>query len=93
MALEVVEKGCRMDSGKLIVTIKGESPTDVLSHSAKQLAITKAAELGYVNVGINGQTGSYPVDCNGAQHEDWAALSKAGGIKAYQNEFTLIGRI
>ena len=91
MALKVIDNDCRVESGKLIIVIEGASPDVVLSNEAKNMALTKAAEFGYTRLGINGQSGSYPVDEYGKEHEDWNEMSKEGKIAAYRNEIKLMG--
>jgi hypothetical protein len=91
MSLHIVDKDCRIEDGKLIIVVEGPGPEEVLSNTAKQMAIQKAAESGYVRIGINGQSGSFPVDADGKSYEDWNKQSKDGLIAAYRNEIKLMG--
>lgn len=91
MSLQVVDKECRFENGKLIVVLEGKSPEEVISVDAKQLALEKAASCGYPRIGVNGQSGSYPVDKNGKCYDDWNDQSKRGLIAAYRNDVVLMG--
>jgi hypothetical protein len=91
MSVRIIEKDCRVEDGKLIIVVEGENPEEVLSPTAKTMAIQKAASFGYPRVGFNGQTGSYPVDANGNTHDDWNDQARRGLIAAYRNEIKLMG--
>jgi hypothetical protein len=91
MSLRIVDKDCRIENGKLVIVIEGEGPEEVLSNTAKNLALQKAAACGYPRVGINGQSGSFPVDAEGKTYDDWNEQSKRGLIAAYRNEILLMG--
>jgi hypothetical protein len=89
--LTIVEKACRVEDGKLVIVVEGDNPEEVLSNTAKTLAMQKAASFGYPRVGINGQTGSFPVDKEGNTYDDWNDQSRRGLIAAYRNEIKLMG--
>lgn len=97
MSLQIVDKDCRIEDGKLVVVVQGADPEEVLSSTAKNLAIQKAASCGYPRVGINGQSGSYPVDPEGkttdnaGKEYDWNDMARAGLIAAYRNDIVLMG--
>jgi hypothetical protein len=93
MPLRVVDQECRIEEGKLVIVVEGENPEEVLSNEAKMMALQKAAACGYQRIGINGTSGSYPVDADGRQYEDWNEQAKAGLIAAYRNEIKLMGGI
>ncbi len=93
MALAVVDKDCRIEDGKLVIVIEGANPEEVLSIQAKSMAMAKAANCGYPRVGINGQSGSYPVDSDGKTYEDQNDQAKKGLIAGYRNEIRLMGGI
>ena len=93
MSVRVVEKDCCLREGKLVIVLEGANPEEVLSNEARSMAIKSAAAFGYPRVGINGQSGSFPVDDDGKAYEDWNEQSKLGLISAYRNEIYLIGGI
>jgi len=90
MALKVIDSKCRVEDGKLVIVIEGTSPEEVLSAPAKTLALQKAASCGYPRLGINGHSGSYPVDENGVTYEDWNEQARKQAIKAYRNDIKLM---
>lgn len=97
MSVKVVDQDCRVEDGKLIIVVEGLNPEQVLSNEAKQLAIAKATACGYSRVGINGQSGSFPVDAqgrtmdeNGKEYE-WNDMARNGLIAGYRNEIKLMG--
>lgn len=91
MSLRIIDKDCRVEDGKLVIVVEGKDPEEVLSPTAKNMALQKAASCGYPRVGINGQTGSYPVDADGNTYDDWNDQARRGLIKAYRNEIRLLG--
>ena len=97
MALQIVDKDCRIENGKLVVVVQGEGPEAVLSAAAKTMAIQKAASCGFPRIGINGQSGSYPVDVEGkttdanGKEYDWNEMARNKLIAAYRNEIVLMG--
>lgn len=91
MSLRIVDSDCRLEDNKLVIVVEGAGPEEVLSQTAKTMAIQKAAACGYPRVGINGQSGSYPVDKDGKTYEDWNEQSRRGLIAAYRNEIKLMG--
>ncbi len=91
MPVRVVDKDCRIEDGKLVIVVEGDNPEEVLGNDAKMMAIQKAGACGYPRVGINGTSGSYPVDANGESRDDWNELAKEGAIAAYRNEIKLMG--
>jgi hypothetical protein len=91
MPLRIIDNECRIEDGKLVIVIEGDNPEEVISNEGKMIALQKAAACGYPRVGINGTSGSYPVDDNGDQHDDWNQLARDGGIAAYRNEIKLMG--
>lgn len=91
MSLRIIDKDCRVEDNKLVIVVEGENPEEVLSATAKTLALQKAASCGYQRVGINGQTGSFPVDANGNTYEDWNDMARRNTITAYRNEIRLMG--
>lgn len=95
MALKIVDNECRIEGGKLVVVVEGANPEEVLSSKAKQMALEKAAACGYQRVGLNGQTGSYPIDADGKTYDDneWNTVAMAGKIAGYRNEIKLMSGI
>ena len=93
MALRIVEKDCRVQEGKLVIVVEGNDPEEVLSPNAKTLALQKATTFGYPRIGVNSQSGSYPVDSDGKTYEDWNEQSRLGKINAYRNDIFLMGGI
>jgi hypothetical protein len=89
--LKVIDKDCRIEDNKLVIVVEGDGPEQVLSNDAKVLAVNKAASCGYPRVGINGQSGSFPVDADGKSYEDWNEQARLGKIAAYRNEIRLMG--
>lgn len=90
MALKVIEKECRVEDGRLTIVVEGDDPIEVTSADAKRLALSKAATFGYVNIGINNQSGSYPVDEQGNRHEDWYTQATTRKVAGYRNEIKLM---
>lgn len=88
MSLKVVDH--KLNNGKLIVTVEGANPEEVLSRPAQHAALKKAEELGYMRLSINGTSGSYPVDKRGETHDDWNSMSAEKKIAAYRNEIVLV---
>ncbi len=88
--MKIIEDKCRVENGKLIVTVEGTDPSVVLSSEAKMLAIKKATQLGFPRIGINGQSGSYPVDKEGKSHDDWNDMALRNEIFAYRNDIVLM---
>lgn len=93
MSLKVIDKDCRVQENKLIIVVEGSNPGEVTSTEANHIAVSKAASLGYSRVGINNHSGSYPVDSEGNQYEDWNEQSRKGLISAYRNDIALMGGI
>lgn len=91
MALQIVDNECRIEDGKLVIVVEGDGPESVLSNEAKQMAVAKAAACGYSRVGINGQSGSYPVDADGKTYDDWNDQARRGLIVGYRNDIKLMG--
>lgn len=91
--LRVVEEACRLEDGKLVVTLESESIEELLSREASTIAVTKAASCGFPRVGINKTSGPFPVDKDGQSYEDWADQSRNGLIHSYRNEIYLLGSI
>lgn len=91
MSIRIIDKDCRIEDGKLVIVIEGANPEEVLSSTAKTMALQKAASCGYPRVGINKQSGSFPVDAAGATYEDWNEQARRGQISAYRNEIVLMG--
>lgn len=96
MSLRIIDDLCRIENGKLIVVMEGKLPDIVTSPQAKILAIKKAEQCGFSRIGINGQSGSYPVDKNGKTADstgkewDWNAMAINGEIAAYRNDIFLM---
>ena len=96
MPVLVVDEKCRVENGRLVIVIEGGDPAEVVSMQAKNAALRKAAELGYPKIGLNNQSGSYPVDKDGRTEDehgreyDWNQLSKEGKIAAYRNDIVLM---
>ena len=65
MAVRIVDDACRLEDGKIVIVIEGNNPEEVLSLQAKTLAQSKVAAAGHPRAGLNGQSGSYPVDTEG----------------------------
>lgn len=91
MSLRVIDQDCRIEDGKLVIVVEGDNPEEVLSNEAKTIALQKAAACGYPRVGINGTSGSYPVDGEGNTYDDWNAMARENLIIAYRNEIKLMG--
>jgi hypothetical protein len=91
MALKVVDAACGIQEGKLVIVVEGASPEEVMSQDARTLALDHAQSLGHARIGINGTSGSYPVDADGNTSEDWNALARNNGIAAYRMDFKLMG--
>ncbi len=90
---KVIDKECGIRDGKLFIVVEGANPEEVTGPNARELAIKKAATCGYQRVGVNNQTGSYPVDEDGKtppddQVNEWA---RSGKIVAYRNGIYLMG--
>lgn len=93
MSISVIDSECRIEDGKLVIVVEGKSPEDVLGPNAKSAALQKAATLGYTRIGINGQSGSYPVDAEGKSYFDENAMAREGKINGYRNEIKLLNGI
>jgi hypothetical protein len=91
MALSIIDKDCRIEDGKLVIVVQGDNPEEVLSNTAKSMALQKAAACGYPRIGINGQSGSFPVDADGKTYDDWNDQARRGLIVGYRNEIKLMG--
>ena len=90
MSLKIVDNKCRIEDGKLVICVEGANPDEVLSMNAKHMALAKAASCGYPHVGINGHSGSFPVDGEGNTYDDWNEQSRLKKIAAYRNEIRLM---
>jgi len=90
VSLSIVDGACKVEDGKLVIVVEGQKPDEVVSTAAKRMALAKAASMGYPNLGINGHSGSYPVDASGHSYDDWAEQSKLGKIAGYRNEIKLM---
>jgi hypothetical protein len=91
MSIKIIDNACKIEDGKLVIVVEGPGPEEVLSANARSLAIQKAASCGYAHVGVNGQSGSYPVDSDGKTYEDVNEQARRGLISAYRNEIRLMG--
>lgn len=76
------------DGRTATVVISAESPEPLLSLQARELAIKTAGELGLPGCGISNQSGTYPVDENGASDEN--VYAGRVPVAAYRQEFTLM---
>lgn len=90
MAVACVEDKCRVQDGKLVIVVEGDTPEAVNGPAARQLAIEKAAMFGYTRVGINGHSGSYPVDAEGNEPANWEQINFRGKIAKYRNDYKLM---
>jgi hypothetical protein len=90
LPIRIVDSACRLEDNKLVIVLEGSGPDEVLSPTAKTMAIQKAASCGYNRLGVNKQSGSYPVDADGKTWDDLNEQSKAGKIAAYRNDIVLM---
>ena len=91
MSLKIVPEACKIEpDSRLKIVIEGSGPEEVLSSEGKSLAVKHANACGYNNLGINGQSGSYPVDAEGKTYDDWNEQSRRNLIAAYRNEIFLM---
>ena len=65
MALVVVRDQCQVNGTKAIIVVEGDSPEEVMTKEAKELAIRTASQMGLNRPGIGTGGGPYPVDRDG----------------------------
>ena len=87
MTLTVVAKNLNQRNGT--VTVQGDSQEEVMSPTAKNLAIEAAGEK-IARAGVSGNEVAYPVDANVEYSED-LVMGRAGEVSAYRCDYNLTG--
>ena len=91
MALRVISKNLSDRGG--VVTVHGDTQEEVMSHSAKQMAIMEASSRGISKAGISGKETPYPVNAEGECPEDLILARNGQKVAGYRCDYHISGGI
>jgi len=80
MALGIVQDQCQRNGNRGTVVVEGNSPNEVMSKEAREMALSHAATLGISRPGLGTGGGPYPVNAQG-EAGDPVQTANAGGCK------------
>ncbi len=88
--LRVLDEMCQQPNDREVtVVLAGDTLTELQAPNARQLALTKAAQMGLSRPGLDIQSGPYPVDAEGNSNDD--VVFGRVPVAGYRQDFKVRG--